>query len=87
MRRIQKTHAVSPALVHVFLLKTVRKHTHMLIHSFHVESKGKVETGKTIGFQGEESDSIFSNHIREDSLKDVGLSMSMKFKAFMTKGE
>lgn len=60
MRRIQKTHDVFPALVHVFLLYRLYINTHVLIHAFCVENTGKVETGKAIGFKREESNSVIS---------------------------
>ena len=61
---------------------------HMLIHSFCVENTGKVETGRAIGFKGEENNSVISlTLIREDFRKDMGSSISMKVKAFITKGD
>lgn len=69
--------------------QTVHKHTYMCIHPFCSKNKGKVETGKAIGFTGEESNSdLTPAPIREDFLKGKDSSVSVKVgKAFITKGE
>lgn len=61
------------------------KHTGMHSHPFCNKSKGEVETGKTVGFNGEENNSEFTlTLIREDfgeyghSCKGIGMGPSAK---------
>lgn len=89
MRRIQKTYDVFLAIAHVFLSYRLYVNTHTSSFTlFVLRTQGKLETGKAIRFKGEENNSVISLPLtREYFLKDMGSSMTIRVKAFMSTGD
>lgn len=74
---------------HLFLLDSLNiTHTHIHTHSFHNESKGKVETGKAIGFKLEENNSELTLILIGEDLGGYGLQdVSESSQVFIANGE